>query len=109
MDLWELPPETEVVFLWDIEKNKCLKENPDRNFKGFEDVVLAILNNKVLDILENKNYPDQYILVVEIDNYIYAVPFSLELETSEENSILFVYFKTLYPSRKLLKKYKKGG
>jgi hypothetical protein len=56
--------------------------------------------------LENKNYPNQYILVVEIDNYIYGVPISLEMEKEEENLLLFIHFKTLYPSRKLLKRYK---
>lgn len=98
----------EVIFVWDIEKNKKLKSNPDRNFKGFEDVVLAILDDRLIDILENKNYPNQLILVVEIDKYIYAVPTVLDLEENDEETLLFVEFKTLYPSRKLLKKYKGG-
>ena len=99
----------DVVFIWDLEKNEKLKRSPDRNFKGFEDIVLAILEDRILDILENKNYPNQYILVVEMDNYVYAVPLQLELEKLEENYILFLTLKTLYPSRKLYKKYKTKG
>jgi len=98
----------EVVFLWDTEKNQKLKGSADRNFKGFEDVVLAISEDRLIDILDNPNYPNQLILVVEMDNYIYAVPSVLELEIDKEGKILFVEFKTLYPSRKLFKKYKGG-
>jgi hypothetical protein len=43
INLLELPDTVEVIFIWDIEKNKLLKKNPGRNFKGFEDVVLTIL------------------------------------------------------------------
>ena len=99
----------EVVFLWDTEKNQKLKGSADRNFKGFEDVVLAISEDKLIDVLENSNYPNQIILVVEMDNYIYAVPSVLGIEIDKEGKILFVEFKTLYPSRKLLKKYKGGA
>jgi len=98
----------EVVFLWDTEKNQKLKSSADRNFKGFEDVVLAISEDRFIDILDNPNYPNQLILVVEMDNYIYAVPAVLEIERDKEGKILFVEFKTLYPSRKLFKKYKGG-
>jgi hypothetical protein len=98
----------EVVFLWDLDKNQKLKSDPSRNFKSFEDVVLAILEDRLLDILENKNYPNQLILVVEIEGYIYAVPIVLELEEENEEKTLFIEFKTLYPSRKLLRIYKGG-
>jgi len=99
----------EVIFLWNTEKNQKLKESPDRNFKGFEDIVIAILEDRLIDILDNPNYPNQFILVVEIDDYIYAVPAILEVEQNEEEKLLFIEFKTLYPSRKLLKKYKGGA
>ena len=99
----------EVIFLWNTEKNQKLRNNADRNFKGFEDVVLAISEDRLIDILDNPNYPNQLILVVEMDNYIYAVPSVLEIEIDKKGKILFVEFKTLYPSRKLLKKYKGGA
>jgi len=98
----------EIVFTWDTDKNQKLKNSEDRNFKGFEDVILAILEDRLLDILENKNYPNQVILVVEIEDYIYAVPTILSIEEYEEGKTIFAEFKTLYPSRKLSKMYKGG-
>jgi len=95
----------DVLFTWSEEKNKWLKTNKERNFKGFEDVVLAILKGKLLDILENPNYPNQYILVIDLEDYIYAVPSILEIENDGENCLVIFEFKTLFPSRKLLKKY----
>jgi len=68
---------------------------------------LALLNNKLLDILENPNYPNQYILVVDLDDYIYAVPTILEVENDEANCLVIFEFKTLFPSRKLLKKFRR--
>ena len=96
-----------MVFTWSLEKNELLKSDPTRNFKGFEDVVGAILENRILDILKNKNYPNQLILVVDLEDYVYAVPISLDIEREEDGYTLFVNFKTLFPSRKLYKKYKR--
>jgi len=96
----------DVLFIWSEEKNKWLKGNKDRNFKGFEDVVLAILKGKLLDILENLNYPNQYVLVVDLDDYIYAVPTLLEVEDDGEDCLIIFEFKTLFPSRKLFRKYR---
>ncbi len=70
----------------------------------FDDVVEAIKNDNILDILEhhnNKKYQRQQILVVKIKNYIYAVPFVI----NKKKNIRFL--KTVYPSRNLTKKYLK--
>jgi len=88
---------------WNKAKNEFLKLERDISF---EDVVNAIEENKVLEIRihpnENK-YPNQKILIVEMDNYIYCVPF---VENEEK-----YFLKTIFPSRKLTKRYlfKKGG
>ena len=103
-----LEEDCDVLFIWSEEKNKWLKGNKDRKFKGFEDVVLAISKGKLLDILENQNYPNQYILVVDLDDYIYAVPTILEVEDDEEDCLVIFEFKTLFPSRKLFKKYRRN-
>lgn len=73
---------------------------------SFEEVVLAIEEGDLLDILENLNkqkHPNQKILVVNINNYAYLVPF---IEDEEK-----IFFKTIIPSRKATKKYliQKGG
>jgi uncharacterized DUF497 family protein len=83
--------------LWDTEKNQLLLRE-----RGvcFEDVLLALEKGAVRDNLEHPNqekYPGQRIMIVEIVNYAYLVPY---LETKE-----CVFMKTIIPSRKATKKY----
>lgn len=72
---------------------------------GFEDVIKAIEEGNVLDDLQHssKSYPHQRILVIEIKNYVYAVPYVIDLKRH------VVFLKTVYPSRVLTEKHKKGG
>ena len=79
-------------FNWSKEKNILLKKERDI---GFEDVILAIFEDRLLDIIEHPN--QQKIFVVEIYHYIYLVPF-----IKKENEI---FLKTIIPSRKATKKY----
>jgi len=84
-----------VVIDWDEEKNLKLKS--ERGI-GFEDVVIAINEGRIIAILEHHNkekYPNQKLLVVEIDGYAYVVPF-------EERGEI-IRFITVYPSRKMTK------
>ena len=58
----------------------------------------------LLDIIEHPNpdkYPDQKVFVVDVDDYVYLVPF---VETEE-----CVFLKTIIPSRKMTKKYLGGN
>jgi uncharacterized DUF497 family protein len=87
-------------FDWSTDKNERLKEQRDITF---EEIVFHILHDGLLDVLEHPNkeqYPDQRIFVVDVEGYVYIVPF---VET-EEN----VFLKTIIPSRKMTKKYLKG-
>ena len=82
---------------WNNDKNEKLKK--ERNI-SFEDIIYYIENEKLHAILKHKNqkrYPGQKIYVVEINNYIYLVPF---IETENE-----IFLKTIIPSRKATKKY----
>ncbi|WP_337866953.1 hypothetical protein [Ignavibacterium sp.] len=84
-------------FNWNVEKNKKLKQ--ERNIT-FEEVLFSIKEGKILDILEHSNkekYKDQKLLVVEINNYAYLVPF---VGADEE-----IFLKKIIPSRKATKKY----
>ena len=88
-------------FDWNEKKNQTLKKI--RNI-SFEEIVLAIDNGKLLDILKHQNmkkYPDQLLLIVEIRNYAYVVPF---VEDGES-----YFLKTIYPSRKATKTYLSSG
>ena len=85
------------VFRWDNEKNEWLKKN-----RGvcFEEVVILMEREDVLDIVEHPNqdkYPGQKIAIVEIDDYAYLVPYIQESEA--------IILKTIIPSRSATNKY----
>ena len=85
---------------WNPEKNNLLQA--ERNI-SFEDVVFHISIGGILDTFEHPNqekYPGQQIHVIEIESYVYLVPF---VETEDE-----VFLKTIIPSRKATKTYLGG-
>jgi uncharacterized DUF497 family protein len=83
-------------FNWNSEKNKKLIK--ERGV-SFEICLVKIESKDILDILNNINYPNQKIFVLEIEGYVYLVPF---IENEDE-----VFLKTIIPSRKFTKKYLK--
>ena len=89
------------VFRWAVEKNEMLKE---ARGVSFESIVVAIELGGLLDILEHPNktrYPNQKVLVVSFDGYVYLVPFVEEAE--------HFFLKTVIPSRKATRDYLKQG
>ena len=85
------------IYEWDSEKNIKLKE--ERGL-SFEEVVFYLERNDVLDVMPHPNrakYPNQRIFVLNIDGYVYLVPF-----VERDNT---VFLKTIIPSRKATKKY----
>lgn len=83
--------------VWSAEKNERLKA--ERRI-SFEDVVFHIQAGDVLETFDHPNqqrYPGQYVHAVEIEGYVYLVPF---VETEDE-----VFLKTIIPSRKATKRY----
>lgn len=86
-----------LIFDFDASKNLKLMETRG---VGFEEIIFCIQNGKLLDVYPHPNaakYTNQNIYVVELENYIYLVPFV------EEGSR--VMLKTIFPSRKATKKY----
>lgn len=84
-------------FDWDQEKNKILIK--ERGI-SFEDIKVAVDGSKVLDTYDHPNqkrYPGQKIMVVNINDYAYLVPYVRDQEK--------VFLKTIIPSRKATKKY----
>ena len=84
-------------FDWDKSKNKWLKAE-----RGvcFEDVIQALNEGNELARISHPNkkmYPDQKMIIVNLENYTYMVPF---IENEEK-----VFLKTIIPSRKMTKKY----
>lgn len=87
------------IFAWNNEKNKLLKAERQ---VCFEDIIIAIELGLLLDVLEHphqEKYKGQKIFVVQIDEYVYLVPF---VENESE-----VFLKTVIPSRKATRKYLK--
>lgn len=82
---------------WSNEKNEKLKTE-----RGicFEQVVLGIANDGLKALYKHPNnakYPNQSILVVEINQYCYLVPYEEDAKGK--------FLKTIIPSRKATKMY----
>jgi hypothetical protein len=87
-------------YRWNFEKNLKLKS--ERGI-SFEQIVMHIERGDILDVVRHPNqeeYPYQQIIVVEIDNYAYLVPF-----VEDENG---KFLKTIIPSRKATRDYLGG-
>jgi uncharacterized DUF497 family protein len=85
---------------WDPDKNNKLIE--ERNV-SFEDVVFCLQSDGLLDDLAHPNkekYDHQRLFVIEIDGYVYLVPY---VENDDE-----LFLKTIIPSRKATKHYLGG-
>ena len=87
-----------ITYQWDEEKNNILK-NSDRKI-SFEEVVFALKNEKLLDVIPSPTHENQDCLVLNINDYVYIVPF-----VSNDSEI---FLKTIYPSRKHTQYYLKG-
>ncbi len=71
----------------------------ERNI-SFEDIIVNINLGNELDIYDHPNqkkYPNQKISVVQVEDYVYLVPY---IENDEE-----IFLKTIIPSRKATKQY----
>jgi hypothetical protein len=88
------------VFDWNDEKNEILKAERDLSF---EEIVFHITHGGLLDVIQHPNavkYPGQKMFVVNVEGYVCLVPFV------EDDEIIFM--KTIFPSRKMTRKYLGG-
>ena len=82
---------------WDNQKNELLKKEREISF---EEVLIAIEEGQILDIVEHPNkkrYLNQKIFIIKISSYAYLVPF---VEDDDK-----IFLKTIIPSREAVKKY----
>lgn len=84
-------------FDWSDEKNEMLER-----VRGvcFEEVLVQILNGGILDIIRHPNrqrYPEQNIIVLNLDGYVWLVPYV------KSKGVRFL--KTIIPSRKATREY----
>ena len=88
------------LFDWSTAKNRQLL---DQRGISFERVVSAVEQGGLLDVLQHPNqdrYPGQSIYVVDIEEYIYLVPFVMEKDGTR-------FLKTIIPSRKATRDYRR--
>ena len=88
------------TFKWNTEKNELLWQ---KRGITFEEVVQKIESGAKCVESEHPNkikYPNQKILIIEIDEYFYLVPCVIN-----ENEY---FLKTIIPSRKATKKFRGG-
>ena len=84
-----------TVFDWSDEKDFKLRK--ERGI-GFDDIVFHIASGDLLGVVSQPNeekYPNQKIMYIDIDDYVYLVPFV------EEEGRKFL--KTIIPSRRATK------
>ena len=84
-------------FDWNDEKSESLGKA-----RGicFEDVVIHIMNGCVIDVINHPNrkrYPNQKIIVLDVEGYVYLVPYIKSKGTR--------FLKTIIPSRKATREY----
>jgi len=82
---------------WNSTKNRQLIA--ERGI-SFEDIVFFLQKDTLLDDIEHPNrgkYPNQRVFVINIDGYVYLVPY---VEDRKE-----IFLKTVIPSRKATKQY----
>lgn len=88
------------IFNWNSDKNQQLIV--ERGL-SFEEVVFHIQSGRLLDDIAHpntKDYANQRIFVVNINDYVYLVPY---IENQDE-----IFLKTIIPSRKFTKMYLGG-
>jgi len=84
---------------WEPQKNESLKAERDISF---EKIVSHLARGdvwKLADHPDQENYPGQKIYFVIVEEYIYLVPHVVEKD--------YVFLKTIIPSRKATRAYKK--
>ncbi len=88
------------TFRWNTEKNELLEKSRGITF---EEIVQKISSgSKVIetDHPNKKKYPNQKIMIVDVEGYAYLVPFVMDKDE--------YFLKTIIPSRKATKKYLGG-
>jgi hypothetical protein len=81
---------------WSEAKNDWLKVNRGLSFEA---VAHAIENGLIVDDIDHPSRPNQRVLIVELENYLCAVPYVTDGDVK--------FLKTIYRNRRLAEKY--GG
>jgi uncharacterized DUF497 family protein len=89
---------SQKTFNWSPDKNRLLVR--ERGI-SFERIVFEISRGNELAVVDHPNqerYPGQKVALVQVEDYVVAVPF---VETDTE-----IFLKTIIPSRKATRQYR---
>lgn len=89
-----------MILEWSTDKNLTLIRERSVSFEQVQAVIEDGMFRIISPHPNKKKYPNQILLLVLIDSYIFVVP-----AVPSENGY---YLKTIYPSRKYTKAYLKG-
>ena len=85
--------------IFDFNNEKNAKLLAERGI-GFEDVIAVLGTKGYLAVIDHPNpqkYPNQQIYIIEVEGYVYLIPFEKQGHK--------VILKTIYPSRKMTRLY----
>ena len=88
------------IFKWNVEKNEILAKERGITFEEVVERIESGVKVVETDHPNKKKYPNQKILIIDINGYAYMVPF---VKDEQE-----YFLKTIIPSRKATKKYLGG-
>jgi len=95
-----LTPDIAKYAYYEYDPVKDLKLRLDRGI-GFEDVIKILRSDRPIKGGKHPNaekYPNQYVYEVEIEGYMYIIPFVADGKKA--------FLKTIFPSRKATKMHK---
>ncbi|MBL7116157.1 MAG: DUF4258 domain-containing protein [Kiritimatiellae bacterium] len=88
------------IFKWNVEKNEILAKQRGITFEEIVERIESGVKVVETNHPNKKKYPNQKILIVDIDGYAFMVPC---VKKEQE-----YFLKTIIPSRKATKKYLGG-
>jgi len=88
------------MFRWNTEKNEVLAEERGITFEEIAQKIESGAKVIETDHPNKKKYPNQKILIVDVDGYAYLVPCVIDKNGH--------FLKTIIPGRKATKKYLGG-
>ena len=85
------------IFRWNAEKNEILAGERGITFEEIVERIQSGVRVIETNRPNNKKYPNQKILIVDVDGYAYLIPY-----VADEHEC---FLKTIIPSRKATKQY----
>jgi len=90
-----------ITFKWNAEKNAILAKERGITFEEIVEMIESGTYTIEVDHPNKERYPNQRLLIVDVDGYAYMLPF---IRDGQE-----YFLKTIIPSRKATRQYLGGA